>query len=66
MKYVYFSTQRPIGIGTCPKLNLISINNYPCRTLLNGVFAWGEIVYSRKLSEKELSDYELKFKEVID
>lgn len=58
--YKYYSLRRPVGIGTCPK-NFIDIKNYNERiqVMQNGKMAWGEVTYNRKLTEKEIRDYEL-------
>lgn len=59
--YCYYSTQRPIGPGTCPKRPL-EVVNYDERTPVEqGAFAaWGLLFYDRPLSAKEVSDYELR------
>ena len=62
--YKYYSTQRPVDIGTFPrpKKNLpVGILNYgERRPVEEGAFrAWGELLYMRPLTEREQSDYEL-------
>lgn len=64
-RYKYYSTQRPIDIGTFPKLHgnePDEIENYDQRVPVeNGTFlAWGHIAYSKPLAEKEMYDYELR------
>lgn len=60
--YVYWSTQRPIGIGTCPKEGMVRFHNYDKRTPIYSVGnTWGYVVYNRELSLKEVCDYELTF-----
>ena len=63
--YKYYSTQRPIDLGTYP-------NSYFNRPIHMDVFytrqqvpgesfqAWGAIVYTQPLTEQELRDYELR------
>lgn len=63
--YKYYSTQRPVGIGTFPrtKANLpVGILNYgERRPVEDGAFlAWGELLYLHPLTEKEQQDYELR------
>lgn len=64
-EYKYYSTQRPVSIGTFPKHTdspPIRFENYNGRTWMecNTRLAWGELVYAKPLSDKELRDYELK------
>lgn len=64
-EYKYYSTQRPVSIGTFPKHTdspPIRFENYNGRTWVecNTRLAWGELVYAKPLSDKELRDYELK------
>ena len=64
-EYKYYSTQRPVSIGTFPKDTgnpPIRFENYNGRTWVecNTRLAWGELVYAKPLSDKELRDYELK------
>lgn len=64
-RYRYYSTSRPIDIGTYPKNNQkpTSIVNYDNRQDVgNGIKAWGYVEYSSKLTEQEISDYELTAK----
>ena len=62
--YNYFSTQRPVDIGTFPKTpnGPLSFVNFDERlTVENGAFrAWGVLTYSAPLSEKQINDYELR------
>ena len=64
-EYKYYSTQRPVDIGTFPngKENPpIRIENYEGRIWVehDTRLAWGELAYARPLTEKELYNYELK------
>lgn len=62
IQYVYYSTQRPVGIGTCPKKGLLDFHNYDKRVPIVGVGnVWGYLIYNRELDLHELCDYELKF-----
>ena len=64
-RYRYYSTQRPVDIGTFPKPadnKPVEIHNYDSRIPVeNGtMLAWGYLEYARPLTEKEARDYELK------
>lgn len=63
--YKYYSTQRPVDIGTFPKPPHNApdeIVNYDQRIPVEGgVFvAWGHLTYTKPLTEKQASDYELR------
>lgn len=55
----YYSLLRPVSIGTHPKNGLEDFINYSTRTEVNGRMVWAELYYSRELTEKELTDYEM-------
>ena len=61
--YRYYSTQRPVDIGTFPKtengpLYLVNFDNR--ESVEQGRFlAWGYLVYDAPLTEKQMNDYEL-------
>jgi hypothetical protein len=62
--YKYFSTQRPISIGTFPKSTdnrVIAIENFNNRKYVDeiGREAWGLIKYEKPLSDKQINEYEL-------
>lgn len=64
-EYKYYSTQRPVDIGTFPKDKdnpPIRIENYEGRIWVENDtrLAWGELTYAQPLLEKELYHYELK------
>ena len=64
-RYRYYSTQRPVDIGTFPKPadnKPVEIHNYDSRIPVEDgtMLAWGYLEYARPLTEKEASDYELK------
>ena len=63
--YKYYSTQRPVDIGTFPKpLHNApdEVVNYDQRIPVeDGTFlAWGHLTYTKPLTEKQASDYELR------
>ena len=63
--YLYYSTQRPIDIGTYPKSYFnrpIHMDIYAGRQQVPGEAfqAWGAITYAQPLTEQELRDYELR------
>ena len=64
-EYKYYSTQRPVSIGTFPKDHFkapIRLQNYDGRLPVEGgaFRAWGEVVYDTPLSDGELRSYELR------
>ena len=64
-RYRYYSTQRPVDLGTFPKPadnKPVEIHNYDSRIPVeNGtMLAWGYLEYAKPLTEKEARDYELK------
>jgi len=62
--YNYYSTQRPVDIGTFPKTDngpVIIVNFDERETVAGENFkAWGYLIYDAPLSEKQMSDYELR------
>ena len=63
--YKYYSTQCPVDIGTFPKPPRNApdeIVNYDQRVPVeNGAFmAWGHLTYTRPLTKRQASDYELR------
>lgn len=65
--YRYYSTQRPVDIGTFPKPPdnpVVEIHNYDADSRIpveNGMIqAWGYVEYQKPLTEKEAGDYELR------
>jgi len=60
----YYSTQRPVDIGTYPKSagEPIRIHNYDKRQRIEpwGFLAWGYLEYSAPLDARQADDYELK------
>lgn len=62
--YRYYSTQRPVDIGTFPKTEngpLYLVNFDKRESVEQGRFlAWGYLVYDAPLTEKQMADYELR------
>lgn len=66
-KYKYYSTQRPVDIGTFPKPpdnQPVEIVNYDQDGRVwmehDTILAWGELTYAKPLTDKEIGDYELR------
>lgn len=64
-EYRYYSTQRPVDIGTFPKPpgnEPIHFTNFDERRLVeNGTMrAWGVLSYAHPLTDKQMYDYELR------
>ena len=64
--YEYLCHQRPPMPGAVPKAGLIETRNPPDgvdEVVVDGVsyICWGYVVYDRPLTDKEMSDYELRF-----
>ena len=65
--YRYYSTQRPVDIGTFPKPldnRVVEIYNFDAdsRIPVEGgmIQAWGYVEYEKPLTEKQAADYELR------
>lgn len=62
--YKYYSTQRPVDIGTFPQTEngpLRHVNFDRREFVEQGQFrAWGYLVYDAPLTEKQIDDYELR------
>ena len=63
--YKYYSTQRPIDIGTYPQSYFnkpIHMTVYTGREQVEGEAfrAWGDLSYAQPLTEREMEDYELR------
>lgn len=64
-RYKYYSTQRPVDMGTFPNPpdnKPLEINNYDKREPVEGgkLQAWGDLTYAKPLTKKQMADYELK------
>lgn len=55
----YYTTLRPVSIGSQLKKGFMDFVNYDNRTEVNGKMVWAELYYDRELSAQELKDYEL-------
>ncbi|WP_341478147.1 hypothetical protein [Clostridium sporogenes] len=62
--YRYYSTQRPVDIGTFPKTENgpLYLVNFDKRESVEHYrfLAWGYLVYDAPLTEKQMADYELR------
>ena len=62
--YKYYSTQRPVDIGTFPKTESgpAEIVNFGQRESVENrkFLAWGYLLYHAPLTEKQMADYELR------
>ena len=66
--YRYYSTQRPVDIGTSPKTKkVIKIKNFDERIYVNEIErpAWGYIEYAEKLDDDDADAYELVDAEIL-
>lgn len=64
-QYKYYSTRRPVDLGTFPKPPgnaPVEIINYDVRQWMerDTILAWGELTYTKPLTEEEMSSYELR------
>lgn len=58
--HTYYMTQRPPSLGCQPMDGMLEVKDYGERkTITEGIRAWGDVTYSRQLTEKEIADYEL-------
>jgi len=55
----YYSTMRPVSIGTHPEKGMMDFINYDTREEVNGYKVWAEIYYDRELTQKEMDDFEM-------
>ena len=62
--FKYYSTQRPVDLGTFPKMEngptkIVNFNNR--ESVEHGKFrAWGYLLYRTTLNQKQIDDYELR------
>lgn len=61
MTYRYYSTQRPLTPGSCPRAEVQEVVNYDEKKFCEeiGMDAWGFVEYTRELTKQEADDYEL-------
>lgn len=59
-KYKYYLLHRPLDIGTVPS-GFIESNSFEQKqkVMENGVEAWGTVTYDRKLTQEEITKFEL-------
>lgn len=62
--YRYYSTMRPVSIGTFPNPDgnkVKNIQNFDFREYVESIDhkAWGFVEYEKPLTDKETADYEL-------
>lgn len=57
----YYSTQRPLVPGGCPRAGVQKVHNYDEKKFCEeiGREAWGYADYNRGLTKEEVEDYEL-------
>ena len=58
---IYYSTLRPVSIGTYPKEGMVKFKNFDKRTYIPDIEreAWGYLEYDRELTRKEMESYDL-------
>lgn len=61
MVYRYYCKYRPPMPGSVPKQGLVNIGAYDWPQKFDGIpcGVWGYVEYSRRLTEREIADYEL-------
>lgn len=57
----YYSTQRPLMPGSCPRAGVQEVVNFDDKKFCEeiGCEAWGFVEYNRELTQDEVDDYEL-------
>lgn len=57
----YYSTQRPLMPGCCPRAGVQEVVNFNDKKFCDeiGCEAWGFVEYNRELTQDEIDDYEL-------
>lgn len=57
----YYSTQRPLVPGGCPRAGVQDVHNFDEKTFCEEIDreAWGYVDYNRELTKEEVEDYEL-------
>lgn len=59
--YRYATLMRPAGPGAVPREGLWTCQDYERLVTPSGHHAYSVATYGRKLTQKEISDYELEF-----
>ncbi|MBR1561216.1 MAG: hypothetical protein IJ646_13345 [Clostridia bacterium] len=57
--YRYYCQFRPPMPGAIPRNSVVNTASFDYKQSFNGIGCWGWVEYSRELTEKEISDYEL-------
>lgn len=59
--YRYYSTERPLMPGCCPRAGVYEVKNFDTKTFCDevGCEVWGYVDYMRELLPEEAADYEL-------
>ena len=59
--YTYYSTLRPVSIGTYPKKGMVDFENFDKRRYVSAIGreAWGILYYDRELTREEMENYDL-------
>ena len=57
--YRYYTLYRPPMPGAIPREGLVHTADFDYKQSYNGIGCWGWAEYSRPLTEKEITDYEL-------
>lgn len=63
-QYIYWMRMRPPAPGAQPMEGLIKLSNR--EIWYDGSHYWGECIYGRELSRKEIDDYEMELHKVIN
>ena len=59
--YRFATLMRPAGPGAIPREGLWACQDYENLVLPSGHHAYDVVTYGRKLTQKEIDDYELEF-----
>lgn len=63
--WTYYTRMRPPGPGCQPLNGLYDVVFYDTKKrVVDGIEAWGEVTYNRPLTNLEVENYELYFKEI--
>ena len=60
-RYVYYLLRRPPSPGTHPIDGLVDLNDFGERAYVREIdrYAWGKLIYNRRLSWQEVENWEL-------
>lgn len=61
MQMRYYSTERPLMPGGCPRAGIFEVKNFDKKIFCKEIEkeAWGYVDYMRELTPEEIEDYEL-------